>query len=134
MRTPIGVTIIAILFLAAGVYLWIGSAMFLVSPGMFPFTEATLRRALRLIGPYPTVAVGACYAVVGWGLFRLHNWARWVAILVMTVGSAAMLPRLFVDAVTYRRSVIWIGLQIVLRAVAAFYLLGDEQRESFVRQ
>ena len=45
-----------------------------------------------------------------------------------------MLPRLFVDAVAYRRSAIWIGLQIVLRAVAAFYLLGDEQRKSFVRQ
>lgn len=134
MRPPIGITIIAILFLAAAVYLWIGSVMFLVSPGMFPFTEATLRRVLRLIGPYPTVVVGACYAVVGWGLFRLHNWARWVAILVMTVGSAAMLPRLFVDAVAYRRSAIWIGLQIVLRAVAAFYLLGDEQRKSFVRQ
>jgi hypothetical protein len=134
MRRPIGVTIIAILFLAAAVYLWVAGATLLVSRDVFPFTQTMLRRALRLTGPYPPLAMGTCYAVVGWGLFRLHNWARWVAMLVMMVGGATMLPLLFAEAVGYRRSAIWIGLQIVLRAVAAFYLLGDELRESFVRQ
>ncbi len=135
MRPSIGATIIAILFLAAAVYFWIGAATLLVAPGIVPpFTQRTLRHALTLTGPYPSLLVGVGYAIVGWGLFRLKNCARWAAILLMTVGGAFMLPGLMLAAIAFRWSTIWLGLQIVLRAVGVFHLLGDETRDIFVRQ
>jgi uncharacterized membrane protein (DUF2068 family) len=133
MRRPIGVTIIAILFLASAVYLWIGGATVLLAPGVYPFTERTLRQALRLIGPYPTLAVGAFYAVVGWGLFRLKNWARFVAMLVMTIGGGFLLPLLFIAGIGHGWSAAWIGVQLALRAVAVFYLMRSKIIDIFVR-
>jgi hypothetical protein len=133
MRPPIGVTIIAILFLASAVYLWIGATTLLVAPTYPLLTGTTLRHALTLTGPYAGLAVGTCYAVIGWGLFRLKNWARFLAMLLMTIGGAFMLPLLFVAAVGHRWSAVWIGLQIVLRAVAVFYLMGSEIIDLFVK-
>jgi hypothetical protein len=95
MRRPIAVTIMTICFLLAAVYLWIAGAALLVAPGTvsaFPGTK--LRSALMLTGPYTGLDVGICYAVTGWGLFRLHNWARWGAMLLMAFGAALMLPNL----------------------------------------
>jgi hypothetical protein len=135
MRRPIGVTIIAILFLARAVYLWISAASLLLAPHtVSPFTARMLRQALRLIGPYAGLGVGVCYAFVGWGLFRLHNWARIAAMLVMGVSAAFMLPALASAAIGLRWSAILMGLQIVLCAVIAFYLLSPKCIDIFVQQ
>jgi hypothetical protein len=92
-----------------------------------------LRRALRLIGPYTGLGVGMCYAFVGWGLFRPHNWARIVAMLVMGVSAAFMLPALASAAIGLRWSAILAGLEIVLCAVGAFYLLSPKSIDIFVQ-
>ena len=134
MRRPIGVTIIAVLFLAAAVYLWIGAATVLVAPkSASPFIGRILKRDLLLIGPYASLCAGICYAVVGWGLFRLHNWARWLAMLVMTVGGALMMLGLASAAMRFHWSAVWLGSQIVLRATGVFYLLGPEVIDTFNR-
>src|ERR1700693_3743241 len=64
--------------------------------------------------------VGTAWALVGWGLFRLHNWARWTAMLVMTIGIAWLVPKISMAEVGV--PILWSGLQIALRAAAAWYL------------
>jgi len=77
MQRPVGVTVITIFFLVAAVYFWIAGAAILIAPTTTPpMTGLMLRRALKLTGPYPVIVVGGGYALIGWGLFRLHNWAR----------------------------------------------------------
>jgi hypothetical protein len=94
MQRPIGVTIIAILFCAAGVYLWTLGATLLISPGTWPLTAGSrFMYGLELAGPYMILLFGTGYAVIGWGIFRLHNWARWAAMLVMTIGIAWLVPK-----------------------------------------
>jgi hypothetical protein len=75
---------------------------------------------LELAGPYMALLIGAGYALVGWGLFRLHNWARWVAMMVMTLGIAALVPKISMAEIGV--PILWYGLQIALRAAAAWYL------------
>jgi hypothetical protein len=75
---------------------------------------------LELAGPYMALLIGAGYALVGWGLFRLHSWARWVAMLVMTLGIAVLVPKISMAEIGV--PILWYGLQIALRAAAAWYL------------
>ena len=63
---------------------------------------------------------GLGYAVVGWGLFRLHNWARIVVILLMIISVASLVPKISMAALGI--PLLWYGLQIALRAALAFYL------------
>jgi hypothetical protein len=53
-------------------------------------------------------------------LFRLHNWARWAAMLVMVVSVASLVPKISVAELGV--PVLWYGLQIALRAAVAWYL------------
>jgi hypothetical protein len=64
--------------------------------------------------------VGSGWAIVGVGLFRLRNWARWAAMLVMTIGVAWLVPKISMAELGVH--VLWYGLQIALRAAAAWYL------------
>ena len=75
---------------------------------------------LELAGPYMTLLVGTGWALIGWGLFRLHNWARWAAMLVMALGIAALVPK--ISTAELGAPVLWYGLQIAFRAAAAWYL------------
>ena len=42
---------------------------------------------LELAGPFMALLIGAVYALIGWGLFRLQKWARWAAMAVMASAS-----------------------------------------------
>jgi hypothetical protein len=81
---------------------------------------ASLMYGLELAGPYMALLVGSGWALVGWGLFRLHNWARWAAMLVMTIGIAWLVPKISMAEIGV--PILWSGLQIALRAAAAWYL------------
>src|ERR1035438_1347491 len=59
-------------------------------------------------------------ALVGWGLFRLHNWARLATVVAMILGIAWLVPK--VSAAELGVPLLWEGLQIALRAAAAWYL------------
>ncbi len=75
---------------------------------------------LELAGPYMALLVGSAWALIAWGLFRLHNWARWAAMLVMIVGVAWLVPKISMAELGV--PVLWYGLEIALRAAAAWYL------------
>jgi hypothetical protein len=121
MQRPAAVTAISVLFLLAAIYLWTIAAVKLIAPGMISLMSGSqFMYGLELAGPYMALLVGAGWALVGWGLFRLHNWARWAAMLVMTLGIAWLVPK--ISAAELGAPLLWYGLQIALRAAAAWYL------------
>jgi hypothetical protein len=121
MQRPAGVTTISVLFFLAAFYLWTIAAVKLVAPGAISLMSGSrFMYGLELAGPYMALLVGTGWALVGWGLFRLHNWARWAAMLVMTVGIAWLVPK--ISAAEFGGPLLWYGLQIALRAAAAWYL------------
>lgn len=114
-------TAIALLFVAAAIYLWTIGAVKLVNPNAISLMAGSrLMYGLELAGPYMALLVGAGYALVGWGLFRLHHWARWAAMLVMVIAVAALVPN--ISMADLGLPVLWYGLQIALHAAAAWYL------------
>src|SRR5450755_4726522 len=93
MQRPAGVTVISALFFLAAIYLWTIGVVKLIAPEAISLMSgAQLMYGLELAGPYMALLVGTGWALVGWGLFRLHNWARWAAMLVMVVGIAWLVP------------------------------------------
>ena len=121
MQRPAGVTAIAALFGLAAIYLWtIGMVKLLAPNAISLMSGASLMYGLELAGPYMALLVGSGWALVGWGLFRLHNWARWAAMLVMTIGIAGLVPKISMAEIGV--PILWSGLQIALRAAAAWYL------------
>jgi hypothetical protein len=121
MQRPAGVTGISILFFVAALYLWTIAVVKLLAPNAITLMSgAQLMYGLELAGPYMALLVGGGWALVGWGLFRLHNWARWAAMLVMVVGVAWLVPKISMAELGV--PVLWYGLQIALRAAAAWYL------------
>lgn len=131
-----GVTLIAGLFLLAAAYLWTIGAVMLVAPGAISLMRAEpLMYGLELAGPYMALLVGAGWALVGWGLLRLHKWARWAATLLSVWGIAALVPKVSAVAVDFRWSLLSSGLQVALRAAVVWYLLqAPSAVESFTRK
>ena len=121
MARPVVVTAISLLFLAAAIYLWTIGVVMLLSPGAISLMSgAPIMYGLELAGPYMALLVGCGWALVGWGLFRLYHWARWAAMLVMTLGIAWLVPK--ISAAEIGWPLLWYGLQIAVRAAAAWYL------------
>jgi hypothetical protein len=121
MQRPTGVTVLSVLFFGAAIYLWTIAVVKLLAPeSVSLMSAAELMYGLALAGPYMAMLVGAAYALVGWGLFRMHNWARWIAMLVMVVGVASLVPR--ISMADLGVPVFWYGFQIALRVAVGWYL------------
>jgi hypothetical protein len=75
---------------------------------------------LELAGPYMMLLGGCAYVLVAWGLFRLRNWARWMAMLVMVISVASLIPKISMAELGV--PVLWYGLQIALRVAVGWYL------------
>jgi hypothetical protein len=121
MQRPAIVTAISIFFLLAGIYLWtIGVVKVLAPNAISLMIGSQLMYGLELAGPYMALLIGTGWAVIGWGLFRLQNWARLTAMAVITVGIVWLVPK--ISAAEPGLPLLWYGLQIALRVAAAFYL------------
>lgn len=121
MQRPAGVTAIAVIFLAAAIYLWTIGVVKLIAPDAISLMSGSpFMYGLELAGPYMALLVGAGWALVGWGLLRLHNWARWAAMAVMVIGVAALVPR--ISMAQLGAPIFWYGLQIALRVAVGWYL------------
>jgi hypothetical protein len=121
MRRPSGVTAISVVFLLAAIYLWTIGAVKLLAPDAISLMSGSpFMYGLELAGPYMALLVGCGWALVAWGLFRLHHWARWAAMLVMTWGIAWLVPK--ISSAELGVPLLWYGLQIAVRAAVAWYL------------
>ena len=121
MKRPLGITVIALLFCGVGVYLWVVGATLLISPGTLSLMAGRqFMYGWELAGPYMALLFGAGYVLVGWGLFRLHNWARWGAMAVMVIGVAWLVPQISMAQLGV--PIFAYGLQIALRVALGWYL------------
>jgi len=136
MERPASVALIAALFFLVAGYLATIGIIELVAPGSLSMTlGAGITYGRELDGPHAALSVGAGWALVGWGLYRLRNWARWCAILLMVIGIAGSVPAVSAAArdLTWR---FWFyGGQIMVRVVIAWYLTASpELIEAFARK
>ncbi len=126
MERPASVTVIAALFvLVAGYLVTIGIADF-VAPGMLATARvAGIAYGRELDGPQTAISIGGGWALVGWGLYRLRNWARWCALVLMVVGIAGSVPAVSAAARDITWRFFFYGLQIMVRVVIAWYLVAS---------
>jgi hypothetical protein len=123
MERPVGITIIgAAFFLVAGYLVAVG-AIELLAPGTIsPAMRAPFMYGRELAGPQSAILVGAGWALVGWGLFQIRNWARWSALVLMVLGVAAGIPAVSAAATDLNWRLAWYGGQMMAKVVAAWYL------------
>lgn len=122
MQHPKGVIAIALLFALGSLYLFLVAAILLISPGAISLMSAkSFLYGLQLAGPYMILLGGAVYGVVAWGLFRLRNWARWTAMLIIAFSLAPLVPKISMAEIGI--PLLWYGLQIAVRVAVAWYLV-----------
>jgi hypothetical protein len=73
-----------------------------------------------LAGPYMMLLVGCAYGSIGWGLYQLRNWARWLALLVLVWEVGCLVPTISSAEIGLR--VFVCGAEIAIFAAAGFYL------------
>jgi len=121
MKRPKGVTVMAILFAVAGLYLWTTAVVKLLAPEAISLMSgSSLMYGLEVAGPYMALLIGSVYAIVGWGLFRLQNWSRWMAMLIFAFSLVPLIAS--ISQAELGVPIFWYGSQIALRAAAAWYL------------
>jgi len=136
MERPASVAVIAaVFFLIAGYLVTVGIVEF-VAPGTLSIAlGAGITFGREFTGPQTALSVGAGWALVGWGLFRLRNWARWCALVLMVIGVAGSVPAVSAAA----RDITWrffiYGAQIMARIVIAWLLAASpEVIEAFAKK
>ncbi len=136
MERPASVTMIAALFFLVAGYLATVGIIDLVAPGALSTTLGTgVTYGRELTGPQTAISVGAGWALVGWGLYRLRNWARWCAIVIMVIGIAGSVPVVSAAARDLTGRFFFYGVQIMARVVIAWLLVASpEVVEAFVRK
>ena len=94
---------------------------------------APLLAGLEIAGPYMFLLIAGVAAVIGWGLLRMYNWARRLAILVGFTGFVMQIPTVSAAAVDFRWSLVWGGLGMIVRMVVIWYLWQTPVAEQFSR-
>jgi hypothetical protein len=93
---------------------------------------AHLLSGLETAGPFMFLLIGTAGIAVGIGLLRLHNWARRVAALLALVGIVLLVPRVSGAVVALRiATLVWSGLEVIIRVVIVFSLYQAPVREVF---
>jgi hypothetical protein len=130
---PIAIALISIYFLLSAAYLWIVAVVLILAPGKLSLMLGSpFMHGLELAGPYMMLLAGCAYGSIGWGLYRLRNWARWLAMLVMVWGVGCLVPTISSAAIGLR--VFVRGAEIAIFAAAGFYLAqAPTTLEAFVQ-
>lgn len=136
MERPTSVTVIAALFFLVAAYLFTIGLLEFLAPGTLAMTRAAgITYGRELNGPQTAISVAAGWALVGWGLYRLQNWARWCGIVLMVLGIAGSVPAVSAAARDINWRFFWYGIQIMVRIVIGWFLAASpELVEAFVRK
>ncbi|MBZ5650354.1 MAG: hypothetical protein LAO18_07725 [Acidobacteriia bacterium] len=133
---PAGVTAVAAAFFLAGAYLLAVGLTMLARPGLVSMAAgAELLGGLELAGPYMFLLMGALGEAVAIGLWLLHRWARWLAILVALIGVVLLLPSVSSALIDFRiGKLAWSGLGAMVRTMIVWYLFQGLVVEAFDRE
>ncbi len=122
MARPIGVTILAILAILAGIlFLILGAAGLLVTAvaGLTP-EEVQLLRAVGALG----VVLGIVYLVGGIGLLRLTVWGWWLAIIASFLSVVSNIVQVVINPAALVGTVF--GLVLSLYILGYLYVVRGE--------
>ena len=134
MPRPAGITATAVLFFLTALYLAALGVTMLASPGTVSMAAgAFLLGGLERAGPYMFLLMTAVAGLIGWGLLRLNNWARWAAILACFAGFVMLVPSVSAAVMSVSWSLLWGGLGIIVRVIVVWYLWMDPVAENFRR-
>jgi cell division protein FtsW (lipid II flippase) len=135
VERPAGVTAVAAAFLLAAVYLLGVGLTMLASPGLVSMAAgAELLGGLELAGPYMFLLVAGLGAVVAFGLWRLHRWARWTAILIALIGVVMLVPTVSSAVFDFRLVKLASGgLGVMVRTMTVWYLFQQPVQEAFAK-
>ena len=96
---------------------------------------APLLFGLELAGPYMFLLVASVGAVVAWGLFRLSNIARRVAILIAVSGVVMLIPAVSAATIMVQPKMLALGgLGIIVRVIIAWYFWREDVAAQFGRK
>ena len=134
MERPTGVTWIAATFLLVAAYLSILGILMLASPGTVSMAAgAPLLGGLELAGPYMFLLVAAVAGAIGYGLLRLNNWARRLAIVAAFAGVVMLIPQVSGAVISLRAEpLIFGGAGVIVRVMILWYLFQEPVKESFL--
>jgi hypothetical protein len=133
--TPNGVRAIAIIFALSGFYLGTVGLLMLLRPGFISMSAgAPLLFGLELAGPYMFLLMALVGGAVAWGLHRLNNITRHVAILITIAGVVMLIPPVSAaTALVQPRALVLGGFGIIVRVIIAWYLSQRHVAEEFRR-
>jgi hypothetical protein len=132
MARPVGVSAIGCWCLLAGVYFCSVSALIVFAPAAaLNLSALPFLHALKLMNPYFALAIGAAWALVAWGLFRMRDWARFAATIILGIGVAWALPTFLLARHSYLQILIAVP-EIVVRVAAIAYLLSPSVLDAFI--
>ncbi|MFZ0321482.1 MAG: hypothetical protein WAL56_20325 [Candidatus Sulfotelmatobacter sp.] len=136
MERPASVTVIAVLFFLVAGYLIVVGIIEFAAPGTLAMTGTPgITCGRELEGAQTALSVGAGWALVAWGLYRLQNWARWCAIVLMVIGVAGSVPAVSAAARDLGWRFFFYGAQIMVRIVIAWLLAASpELIDAFVQK
>jgi hypothetical protein len=135
MQRPAGVTVVAVLFFLSAGYLFLLGMIMLVRAGTVSMIlGAPLLHGLELAGPYMFLLIAAIGGAIGWGLLRLNNWARRVAVIAAMLGIVMLIPSVSAAAAGFGGALLWGGLGIAVRAAVVWYLWQYWVVEKFVQR
>jgi hypothetical protein len=141
MGRPTGVTILAILcFIGAGLCL-LGGLAFLLGGGALATMmnqqggNAGAAGMLAGLGAFAGVCiiiVGGIYALVGFGLWKLKEWARIVTIILTAIGAVLNLPGLLATLTHFNLgALIWTLFWLAIDVWIIMYLLKPHVKAAF---
>jgi hypothetical protein len=130
---PNGVRAIAVLFALCGIYLGIAGAIMLLSPGTISMSAgAPLLFGLELSGPYMFLLAAVAAAAIAWGLVKVNNIARHIAMLIAIAGVVMLVPSVSAATVMAEpKPLIRGGFGIIVRVVVAWYLSRGDVADQF---
>jgi hypothetical protein len=131
MRRPAGVTAIAALFLLNATCLCGVGVIMLTAPEALSSIRGLLwlRRA-EMAGPYLVLLMGTIWGLIGWGLTRMHGWARLAAMLWIAPGMAFGIVTV-ITASRFQWSLLPVGLEILAGLVVVWYFFTASTIEQF---
>ncbi len=130
---PAGVTAVAAAFMVAAAYLLVIGLTMLTRPGVVSMAAgAPLLGGLELAGPYMFLLMAGVGSAVAIGLWRLHRWARWTAILIAMAGVVLLVPSVSSAMLDFRiGKLLWDGVGTISRVLIAWYLFQEPVGEVF---
>ena len=132
MARPVGISIIAIVFFlecAFGVTLGI----YLARSGLITtsYIGSSGMPELAAVAIIDVVVFTALYALAGWGLWKLKNWGRLLAVALKIIGSAVELLRWFFTKNPSTSKSIATVITLALYVAVVWYLTKEDVKAAF---